>query len=183
MRAFDRYAAESGTGRLVLVGDMTSVPSFVERLTRLREQLSNGHRIEFVPSVSDDSLRAYYRAADLFVCASEHEGFCVPLAEAMAFDVPTLALDRGAVGETLGASGLLLTEWDPRHVAETAARVLGDRARREEVLAAQRTRLESFSAAAVRERLVAAVNYLRAGTPSPLFVHLEPRRTRLLEGS
>jgi glycosyltransferase involved in cell wall biosynthesis len=183
MRAFDRYAAEAGTGRLVLVGDMTSVPSFVERLTRLREQLSNGHRIEFVPSVSDDSLRAYYRAADLFVCASEHEGFCVPLAEAMAFDVPTLALDRGAVGETLGASGLLVTEWDPRHVAETAARVLGDRARREEVLAAQRTRLESFSAAAVRERLVAAVNYLRAGAPSPLFVHLEPRRTRLLEAS
>ena len=45
MRAFDRYATEAGTGRLTLVGDMTSVPSFVDRLTRLREQLSNGHRI------------------------------------------------------------------------------------------------------------------------------------------
>ena len=183
MRAFDRYATEAGTGRLTLVGDMTSVPSFVDRLTRLREQLSNGHRIEFVPSVSDDVLRAYYRAADLFVCASEHEGFCMPLAEAMAFGVPTLGLDRGAVGETLGASGLLLKEWDPRHVAEVAAEVFGDRARREEILSAQRKRLESFSAGAVRERLAAAVNYLRAGTASPFFVHLEPRRSRLLEAS
>ena len=183
MRAFDRYATEAGTGRLALVGDMTSVPSFVDRLTRLREQLSNGHRIEFVPSVSDDVLRAYYRAADLFVCASEHEGFCMPLAEAMAFGVPTLGLDRGAVGETLGASGLLLKEWDPRHVAEVAAEVFGDRARRDEILSAQRKRLESFSAGAVRERLAAAVKYLRAGTASPFFVHLEPRRSRLLEAS
>ncbi len=183
MRAFDRYATEAGTGRLTLVGDMTSVPSFVHRLTRLREQLSNGHRIEFVPSVSDEVLRAYYRAADLFVCASEHEGFCMPLAEAMAFGVPTLGLDRGAVGETLGASGLLLKEWDPRHVAEVAAEVVGDRARRDEILSAQRKRLESFSAAAVRERLAAAVKYLRAGTASPFFVHPEPRRSRLLEAS
>jgi glycosyltransferase involved in cell wall biosynthesis len=183
MRAFDRYAAGTGTGRLLLVGDMTAVPAFVEQLADLRERLPNGGRIEFVPSVGDESLRAYYRAADLFVCASEHEGFCMPLAEAMAFDVPTLALDKGAVGETLGASGLLVSEWDPQDVANLAAQLLGSPERRETVVAAQRERLRAFSPAAIRRCLGDVVRYLREGTQSPLFIYLDPGRLRRLEAS
>jgi glycosyltransferase involved in cell wall biosynthesis len=183
MRAFDRYAAAAGGGRLLLVGDTTAVPAFVARLEALRDVLANGHRIDIVPSVPDEALRGYYRAADLFVCASEHEGFCVPLAEAMVFDVPTIALDRGAVGETLGPFGLLVANWDPDAVAALAARVLADAALRDAVIAAQRGRLQSFSLHAATERLGAAVAYLRDGVRSPLFVDVPPGSAGLPEGN
>jgi glycosyltransferase involved in cell wall biosynthesis len=183
MRAFDRYAAAAGGGRLFLVGDTTAVPGFVARLETLRGELPNAGRIEIVPSVPDDVLRGYYRAADLFVCASEHEGFCVPLAEAMAFDLPAIGLDRGAVGETLGPSGLLVADWDPDAVAALASRVLGDASTREAVVAAQRDRLQSFSLQAVTERLEAAVAYLRDGVRSPLFVDVPPGSAGLSEAN
>jgi glycosyltransferase involved in cell wall biosynthesis len=125
--------------------------------------------------VSDEVLRAYYRVARLFVCASEHEGFCVPLAEAMAFGLPTIALDRGAVGETMGDSGVLLSTWDPQVVAETAAALLESPMRRAELAAVQQLRLCAFSRAAVTHRVSAVVSYLRDGAPSPLFYRLSPR--------
>jgi glycosyltransferase involved in cell wall biosynthesis len=170
MRAFDRYVASSGGGRLLLVGDMTSVPAYVAQLEHLRGTLANGPRIELVPSVPDSTLRACYRAADLFVCASEHEGFCVPLAEAMAFDVPTLALNRGAVGETIDGSGVLVSDWEPDHVAALAAEVLDTPVRRRAIVEAQRDRLRAFSRAAIQERLGAVAHFLGKGFDSPLFV-------------
>jgi glycosyltransferase involved in cell wall biosynthesis len=170
MRAFDRYAARAGGGRLLLVGDMTAVPAYVARLEQLRGELASGWRIDFVPSVADDILRACYRSADLFACASEHEGFCVPLAEAMAFDVPTLALDRGAVGETIGGAGLLVQDWDAGDVATRAAAILEDPHHRASLIDAQHQRLQAFAPAAIKARLAAAVAFLREGTPSPLFV-------------
>jgi glycosyltransferase involved in cell wall biosynthesis len=170
MRAFDCYATQAGAGRLWLVGDMTAVPAYVARLERLRDQLAAGSRIAFVPSVPDERLRAFYRAADLFVCASEHEGFCVPLAEAMAFDVPTLALDRGAVGETIGDAGVLVREWDPLQVATLAAGILEHAGRRAGIVAAQRQRLQAFAPAAIKARLAAVVDCLRDGATSPCFV-------------
>jgi glycosyltransferase involved in cell wall biosynthesis len=183
MLAFDRYASAAGCGRLRLVGDVTAVPSYMEGLERLRGRLVNGHRIEFVPSVADDVLRACYRSADLFVCASEHEGFCVPVAEAMAFEVPVLALDRGAVGETLGGSGLLVREWEPLQVAASAADLLETPVRRAAVVAAQQARLEAFAPVAIKERLRAVVACLRDGIGSPLFVYPEALPSAVLEGN
>lgn len=170
MRAFDRFVARTGSGRLALVGDMTSVPAYVERLEALRRRLAHGGRIALVPSVPDVVLRGWYRTADVFVCASQHEGFCLPLAEAMAFDVPVVALDRGAVGETVDRAGVLVPEWDDEEVAALAADVVHSPARRAAIVSAGRRRLEAFSVAAARERLAAAVQFLRDGTSSPLFV-------------
>ena len=160
MRAFDRFAASTGRGQLVMVGDTTAMPAFVAQLHRLRHRLASASRISIVPSVSDKVLRGYYRAADLFVCASEHEGFCLPLAEAMVFRVPTIALDRGAVRETLERSGVLVHEWDPDHVSELAANLLETPERRAALAAEQRIRLDSFSPGAVRGQLRTVVDRL-----------------------
>ena len=160
MRAFDHFAASTGRGRLIMVGDTLAAPAFVARLDRLRNQLGSAARISIVPSVSAKVLRGYYRAADLFVCASEHEGFCLPLAEAMVFGVPTIALDRGAVSETLGRSGVLVQTWDPGHVSELAASLLGTPEHHAGLVAAQRERLQSFSPVAVRRQLRAVVDWL-----------------------
>jgi len=171
MLAFDRFATAVGGGRLLLVGDMRAVPAYVSRLEQMRQRLANASRIQFVGSVTDETLRACYRAADLFVCASEHEGFCVPLAEAMAFGVPTIALNRGAVGETLGAAGVLLDEWNPERVGALAEELLENTASCHEIARAQTERLLAYSPAAVQQGLRAAVSFLRDGISSPMFVH------------
>jgi glycosyltransferase involved in cell wall biosynthesis len=165
MRAFDRFVALTGHGQLLLVGDNAAVPAYVEQLERLRTRLPNGSRITLTGSLADEQLRACYRVARLFACASEHEGFCVPLAEAMAFGIPAIALDRGAVGETLGDAGVLVREWDPQRVAETAAHLLEWPNRRAALERAQRARLAAFSPDAAHLRLRAIVAFLRDGVP------------------
>lgn len=170
MRAFDRFVARTGHGRLALVGDMTAVPGYVDEITRLKAALPHGARIALVPSVSDEMLRGWYRAADVFVCASRHEGFCVPLAEAMAFGVPVVALDRGAVAETVGRGGLLVGEWDDDEVADVVADLLASPQRRQTVTTWAADRLRAFSSCEASARLAAAVRYLRDGASSPLFL-------------
>ena len=79
-------------------------------------------RFLFTGPVPDEDLAAFYRRADVYVSLSEHEGFCVPLVEAMAADVPVLAYAAGAVPETLGGAGVLFAPKD----LEFAAELLGD---------------------------------------------------------
>src|SRR5262249_22587001 len=65
----------------------------------------------------DEELVAYYEVADLFLCASEHEGFCVPLVEAFYKGVPVLAYAATAVPGTMDGAGVLYDDKDPRLVA------------------------------------------------------------------
>lgn len=95
--------------------------------------------------VTTGQLAAFYRRADVFVTASEHEGFCVPLLEAMAFDLPVVARSRAAVPETLGDAGLLLPpEDDPVLMAEAMAAVATDGALARELTGRGRRRLDRF---------------------------------------
>ena len=73
--------------------------------------------VHFVGHVSDEELVAYYEVADLFLCASEHEGFCVPLVEAFYKQVPVLAYAATAVPATMDGAGVLFDDKDPLHVA------------------------------------------------------------------
>ena len=95
--------------------------------------------------VSTDELVAYYEHADVFVTLSAHEGFCIPLLEAMSFDLPVLACDCAAVPETLGGAGFLLPpDPSPTLVAEAMAELLRDAALREELSTRGRARLATF---------------------------------------
>jgi glycosyltransferase involved in cell wall biosynthesis len=101
--------------------------------------------------VSDDDLLAYYSVADVFVCLSEHEGYCVPLVEAMNAGVPVLAHAAGAVEETLDGGGVLLRDKRPELVAELVHELVTNAALRREVLASQeaaiaRVRARDFAA-------------------------------------
>jgi glycosyltransferase involved in cell wall biosynthesis len=84
---------------------------------------------------------------------SEHEGFCIPLLEAMAAGVPVLAYAAGAVPETLGGSGVLVREKDYPRIAEMMAALLADGPLRAGVIARQRERLAAFDPAALERRL------------------------------
>lgn len=96
--------------------------------------------------VTDEELVAYYRRADLFVTATEHEGFCAPLLEAMAFDVPVLARSFAAVPETAGDAAVLLVPDDgPLVMAEAMHEMLGNDALRASLVERGRRRLQDFA--------------------------------------
>jgi L-malate glycosyltransferase len=142
--------------RLLLVGDYRGHERYYDRLTEMVRDLRLDD-VVFTGHVDDDDLRAYYEASDLYLCLSEHEGFCVPLQEAMLFGLPVIAFDAGAVAETLHGGGILLKDKRPEVVAELVARVLGDSALRVKVLATQARAIQEVRAtdfgALLRERL------------------------------
>jgi glycosyltransferase involved in cell wall biosynthesis len=108
--------------RLLLVGDTRGFERYLDRLQGLVRELG-AQEVVFTGHVDDDELYACYRLADVFLCLSEHEGFCVPLQEAMHFHLPVIAYDAGAVRETLHGGGLLLQDKRPDLVAELLDRV------------------------------------------------------------
>jgi glycosyltransferase involved in cell wall biosynthesis len=119
--------------------------------------------------VSERALWSYLRGADVFVCATEHEAFCLPVAHSMALEVPVVALAATAVPETLGGAGIVVDRWDPTAVASIVHRLVRDRALRASVIAHQHAALDRFSPTEVRARMTAIVEFLRTGTWSPLF--------------
>ena len=112
---------------------------FVSEALRVKNVVLTGH-------VAQDDLLAYYEAADVFVCLSEHEGYCVPLVEAMHAGVPVIAYAAGAVEETLDGGGVLLREKPPELVAELAHALVTDAALRARTLETQRRALERAKA-------------------------------------
>jgi glycosyltransferase involved in cell wall biosynthesis len=103
--------------------------------------------------VPHTDLLAYYAAASVFLSMSEHEGFGVPLVEAMIMDVPILAYESTAVGFTLGESGVRFTEKRVAEVAEMAHLLATDQALREAILTGQRRRLAEFAPTTVEATL------------------------------
>jgi glycosyltransferase involved in cell wall biosynthesis len=87
--------------------------------------------------VSDEELVAYYEIADLFLCASEHEGFCVPLVEAFYKQVPVLAYAATAVPATMDGAGVLYDDKDPRYVAALMDGILSNCSLQDRIVDAQ----------------------------------------------
>jgi len=140
--------------RFIFVGRYDGIPRYYAQIRALIAEFQMlPDRFWFTGPVPDEDLGAFYRWADVYVSLSEHEGFCVPLVEAMAADVPVLAYKAGAVAETLGGAGVLFEPKDLELAAEMLGLLVYDRAIRERVLAGQRRRLQDFSPAAIDARL------------------------------
>lgn len=113
--------------RLHLVGG-SAARSYSDALHRFVNELGLTDAVDLTGSVSSAALAAHYRHADVFVCVSEHEGFCVPLLEAMHHRVPIVAYQAAAVPETLAGAGVVVADKAPATVAAAVARVVGDAA-------------------------------------------------------
>jgi glycosyltransferase involved in cell wall biosynthesis len=131
--------------RLWLVGGQEALGSYAAALWE-RAQALGLRNVALPGHVTAAQLAAYYRAASVFVCLSEHEGFGVPLLEAMAADLPVVALAEAAVPETLGDAGVLVRSLDYPLLAEVTDALVRDHALRASVLARQRRRLAAFEA-------------------------------------
>jgi L-malate glycosyltransferase len=136
-RCYDPHAT------LSLVGGSSSL-RYSRALSETVDALGLRDAVRMPGSVSDAVLAAHYRAADVFVCLSDHEGFCVPLLEAMHHRLPIVAFASSAVPETLGAAGLCLPDKAPAAVAEAVSVVLTDSVLRGQLARAAEARLRDF---------------------------------------
>jgi glycosyltransferase involved in cell wall biosynthesis len=143
--------------RLLLVGEWVGFEKYHEALVRMVDDLRLKD-VVFTGHVEDDDLAAYYQAADLFLCLSEHEGYCVPLVEAFRFGVPVMALDAGAVPETMAGAGVLIREKRIDEIALMAHAIVTDEDLSDRIVAGQDRVLEAMDRRDDRALLLGFVN-------------------------
>ena len=129
---------------LVLVGGYEETDPYYQGLQRQIRQNGLSPFVRFTGKISDEQLHGWYRAADLFISMSEHEGFGVPLIEAMAFDLPVVAYKSSNIPHTLGGAGILLTRKDPVETAALVKLIATDRALQRAIVTRQRRRVDDF---------------------------------------
>ena len=153
------FVARSTTApdaRLTIVGSPTE-PAYARALHRYAAALGLTGAVSFVSRLSDSELSAQYAAADVLVMLSAHEGFGVPLLEAMSHGVPVVAFASGAVPEIVGDAGVVVDDRGPRRVAEEVAALLADSGRREALVTAGRARPAALGLDRAASDLVAAL--------------------------
>lgn len=140
------------TARLFLVGNYNEEDKYYKYLRKHIAKLKVENVI-FPGHIPFDEILGYYTIANIFLCMSEHEGFCVPLAEAMFFKVPIVAYSSSAIPSTLNGSGVLLEDKDFNHVAKAMHDVMTDEILRNEVLAKEEERLKDFDNARIGKEI------------------------------
>ena len=165
LRAFHAYKSRfNPRSRLLLVGSYAGFDLYFAMLQDLLARLGTPD-VHFLGHVSNEELTALYDVADLFLCASEHEGFCVPLVEAFHKRVPVLAYAATAVPATLDGGGVLFETKDPFHVAGLMNAILEDASLADAILTAQDEALARLRAQDFDRTLLAYVDQLIAAAP------------------
>ncbi len=143
--------------RLILAGNDNGMEKYSACLKKYADAVG-AEDIIFTGQLSFKSILALYKVADIFLCMSEHEGFCVPLVESMFFDVPIIAYESSAIPDTLGGSGILTDDKDPVFVSMLIDRLVNDTELRLSVIEKQKARLADFSYENMRARLTEGLN-------------------------
>ena len=163
IRAFHAYRRRyNPRSRLFLVGSGSGMELYEKRLKEYVKTLGEEENVIFSGHLKFSGILAYYHLADLFLCMSEHEGFCVPLVEAMYFDLPIVVYRSTAVPDTLGRGGLLLEEKDPELAAAAIHRILQDEDLRQNLREGQKEKLAEFSYEAVKARWMNCIEKMKA---------------------
>ena len=152
IRAFYYYYRINPNSELTLVGSYENFENYKHDLAKLSGELNVP--VNFTGMVSLDELVAHYRNADLFLCMSEHEGFCIPLIEAMYFGVPVAAFESSAVTETVGNAGIIFKQKHFPSVAHLMNEILNNIQLQEKIKAAGRERALYYSKESVSKRLI-----------------------------
>jgi L-malate glycosyltransferase len=171
IRFFDEYHRRyNPRSRLVIVGSYWQFEQYYAMLQQFMASRGVEH-VHLLGHVSNEELAAWYEIADVFLCASEHEGFCVPLVEAFYMGVPVIAFAAAAVPATMDGAGLLYDRKDPSLVAALIDAVVRDDALRKRLLDAQDEALERLQRRDFAACLLNFVNEVAAG-PQAAAPHL-----------
>ncbi len=149
--------------RLLLVGTGDGAEVHVAELYRLVSSLDLDGAVIFAGHHSaEDGLAAFYEMADVYISMSEHEGFCIPLVEAMHYELPVVAYASTGVPYTMGDSGILISRKEPALIAEAVYEIADNEALRVQLIAGQRRRLQFFSPQDAQSQILTLLEpYLR----------------------
>jgi glycosyltransferase involved in cell wall biosynthesis len=160
-RRFDPEATLTVVGKPALAGYAAALADHVAAL-------GLAHAVRFAGRVDDAGLAEEYGRADVLVVTSEHEGFCLPVVEAMAYGVPVVAYRQGALPEVLADAGVLVAGKDPFDLARAAHRVCADPGRAADLVDRGRRRLAELHLDDAGERLGTLLRALQADGPRVL---------------
>jgi glycosyltransferase involved in cell wall biosynthesis len=138
---------------LTIIGKPATA-SYVQALHRYVGSLGLSGAVTFSGHASDAAVAAAYARSDVLVVTSEHEGYCVPLVEAMAVGLPVVAFRQGALPEVLGPAGVLVDSKDPYTLSSTIGAVVSDGSRRARLAALANQRLAELDLATAADRFV-----------------------------
>jgi glycosyltransferase involved in cell wall biosynthesis len=129
----------------------------------LSAELGIENKVLIMGKLSNAALKACYDETDVFLCASEHEGFCVPLIEAMRMGIPVIAYASSAIPETMGGSGILLSEKNPNVIGALLNEVISDRDLYEKIVTDQLERIARLKKADTPTILLRAIENIQNG--------------------
>lgn len=134
----------NNNSRLFIVGNYEGMERYQRQLSELVKKLNLEKNVCFTGHIKFEEILGYYSIADLFLCMSEHEGFCVPLVESMFFKVPILAYDSSAISYTLNGSSILIKEKNYIYIAGMMDYILNNDELKYKIVEKQLMRLEEL---------------------------------------
>ena len=152
--------------RLLLVGSHAGFDKYVSMVQGFAAEIG-AQDVHLIGHVSNEELTAYYEVADIFLCCSEHEGFCVPLIESFHMGVPVLAFAATAVPATMDGAGVLFTNKHPMHVAALIDAVVSDRELQDRIVEGQYAALDRLEARNFGRTLLSFVDQVLAAPRRP----------------
>ncbi len=169
--------------KLILVGGV-SEPKYLDYLSEKAKNLDLQQSVIFVNKVKESDLVAYYRVADIYLSLSEHEGFSMPLIEAMSFDTLTLAYNIGGVETSISPLGKL-NKKSPNFVADEVISLLKDSNRRKELIKSQREHLKKFTFENLKKEFYNYLKELNIEIPKKLLINgeLNSKKSIQIEGA
>ena len=168
IKVFCSYHRHVNPNSCLILAGARFLPSYNRALDELVVRLALADAVIFTDRISLRQLKTYYLAADLFLCASRHEGFCAPLLEAMYFGIPIVAHAAGAVPYTLGRAGVQFHALQYDVLAELMGLLMENQAMRRQIIATQKTRLDEYAPARVEEQLRAVLSMVGVGAPAEI---------------
>ena len=163
LKTFAYFKVFNPKSRLFILGGSWAIESYQRELDELVRLL----RLEdfvFINTLTDDELASYYEITDVFLCMSEHEGFCIPLVEAMYFGVPIIAYNSSAVPDTLGGTGILVNHKKYAEMAMILDMITSDDSLAKKITSKQKERLEFYNNKNATEILRKNIDQVISGT-------------------
>ncbi len=158
--SYHAYKKRNPKSRLLLVGNYDKKDLYYKEVAAMvkDEQIED---VIFTGHISFADILAYYSVADVFLCMSEHEGFCVPLVEAMFFELPIIAYNSTAIPYTMGNAGILIDSKEPEEVAQRIEELVNSPENQKMLQNNARAMLETYQYETIKEKILACISKYR----------------------
>lgn len=156
----------NSNSKLILVGDLGN-SDYVREVKELTQKYGLHNQVDLLGKVSNSDLKTYYSIANVFLCLSEHEGFGVPLLEAMNENVPVIAYDSSAISETMAGAGIIVTVKDIKIIAALIDELIRDKDLYKKIIERQRIRIQALAITDTKKLLTTSIQKFIEGVRKP----------------